>query len=62
MPPLGVVVGDVVANFEPGFGQTRKVPAIESFVFEAAPKRFGVGVIVAVAALAHALPGPVAGH
>ena len=57
MAPLGVVIGDVVANFELGFGQPGEGAAIEQFGFEAAPKRFGVGV--AVAAPAHALHGPV---
>jgi len=56
MPPLGVVIGDVVADFELGFGQSRKTAAVEQLGLEAAPKRFGVRVIVAVAAPAHALP------
>nr|WP_231402867.1 hypothetical protein [Hymenobacter guriensis] len=49
MPPLGVVVGDVVADSELGLGQAGEVAAVEQFGFEAAPKRFGVGVVVAVA-------------
>jgi len=36
--------------------------AVQQFSFEAAPKRFSVGVIVTVAALAHALYGPVPGQ
>ena len=53
MPPFGVVVGDVVADFELGFGQAGETAAVEQLGFEAAPKRFGVRVIVAVAAPAH---------
>ena len=56
---VGVVVGDVVADFKLGFGQAGEVTAVERLGFEAAPKRFGVGVIVAVAAPAHALKCPV---
>ena len=55
MTPFGVVIGDVVADFEPDFGQAGEVAAVEQFGFEAAPKRSGVGVVVAVAASAHAL-------
>ena len=54
-------IGDVVADFEPAFFQARKVAAIKQFGFEAAPKRFGVSVIVAVAASVYALPNPIAG-
>jgi len=57
MTSFGVVVGDVVADFEPGFGQAGEAAAVEQFGFEAAPKRFGVGVVVAVAAPAHASLG-----
>jgi hypothetical protein len=52
---LGVVVGDVVADFKLGFSQTGEATAVEQFGLEAALKRFGVGVVVAAAALAHAL-------
>jgi hypothetical protein len=62
MPPLGVVVGDVVADFELGFGQAEEAAVVEQFGFEAAPKRFGVGVVVAVAAPAHALLRAVFGN
>jgi hypothetical protein len=62
MAAFGVVIGDVVADFEPGFGQSRKAAAVEQFGFKAAPKRFGVGVVVTVAAPAHALPGTVFGE
>ena len=58
MPPLGVVLGDVVADFELGFGQAGEAAAVGQFGFEAAPKRFGVGLVVAVAAPAPALPAP----
>ena len=62
MPPLGVVVGDVVADFELGFGQSGETAAVEQFGFEAAPKRFGVRVVITVAAPAHALPRAVFGN
>ncbi|MDB5233609.1 MAG: hypothetical protein JWR44_602, partial [Hymenobacter sp.] len=38
MPSFGVVIGDVVADFQPGFGQTGEAAAVEEFGFEAAPK------------------------
>jgi hypothetical protein len=44
-----VVTGDVVADFLLGFGQASEAAAVEQFGFEAAPKRFGVGVVIAVA-------------
>ena len=50
MAPFGVIISDVVADFELGFGQPGKATAVEQFGLEAAPKRFGVGVVVAVAA------------
>lgn len=53
VPPLGVVVSGVVADFQLGFGQPGKAAAVEQFGFEAPPKGFGVGVIVAVATPAH---------
>jgi hypothetical protein len=56
MPSFRVVVGDVVADFEFGFGQAWEAATVEYLGFEAAPKRFGVRIIVAVAAPAHALP------
>ena len=61
MTPLSVVIGDAVVNFRPRFGQAGKAAAVEQLGFEAAPKRFGVGVIAAVAAPAPALRGSVAG-
>jgi len=45
---FGVVVGDVVADFKPGFGQAGEAAAVEQFGFEATPKRFSMGVVVAV--------------
>nr|WP_245327885.1 hypothetical protein [Hymenobacter fodinae] len=62
MPPFGVVVGDVVADFEFGFGQVGKPAAVEEFGLEAALTGFGVGIVVAVAPPAHALPRPAAGE
>ena len=55
MPPLSVIMGDMVADFELGLDQSRGAAAVEQFGFEAASKRFGGGVVVAVAASAHAL-------
>ena len=43
MAGLGVVIGDVVADFELGLGQAGEVAAVGQFGFKAAPKRFGVG-------------------
>ena len=59
MTSLGVVISDVVADFQLGFGQPGKAAAVEQLGLETAPKGFGVGVVVAVAAPAHALPGTV---
>jgi len=58
MVPLVVVIGDSQA----GFGQAGKAAAVEQFGFEAAPKGFGVGIVVAVAAPTHTLLSPVAGQ
>ena len=58
---FGIAVGHVVADFELGCGQAGKAAAVESVSFETAPKRFDVGVVVAVAAPALALSSPVAG-
>ena len=62
MPPLGVVVGDVVADFELGFGQSGETAAVEQFGPEVALKRFSVRVVITVAAPAHALPRAVSGN
>ena len=62
MTSFGVLIGDVVAGFQPSFGQTGEAAAVKQFRFEAAPKRFGVGVVVAVAAPAHALHSAVPGE
>ena len=43
MTAFSVVVGDVVADFEPGFGQAGRATAVEQPGFEAAPNRIGVG-------------------
>ena len=53
MAPFGVAVGDVVADFELGFGQAGEAAAVEQFGFEATPKRFSMGVVVAVTPPAH---------
>ena len=49
----------MVADFELGFGQAGEAPAIEQIGLKTAPIRFGMRVIVAVAAPAHALLGAV---
>ena len=64
MSAFGVIIGEIMADFQARFAQTAEAAAVEYFNFEAAPKGFGVGVVVAVAlpgttAPAHALPGPV---
>ena len=59
MASLGVVISDVLADFEPGFGQAGEAAAVEQFGLEVAPKRFGVGVVVAVAAPVHVGHGAV---
>ena len=55
MAPLGIVVGDVAADFELGSGQNGTTTAVEQRGLEAALNRFGVGVAVAIASPAHAL-------
>ena len=55
MAPFSVVIGDVVADFEPRFGQAGEAATVEQFGLEAAPKGLGVRIVVAVATLAHAL-------
>jgi hypothetical protein len=56
---LVVVVGYVLGQFQPGFFQAGEAAAVEQFGFEPAPERLGLGLVVAVAAPAHALRGPV---
>ena len=55
MNPFGAIVGYVVTDFKLGFGQAREAVAVVQFGFEAAPERFGVCVVVAIPASAHAL-------
>ena len=62
MPALGVVIGETMADFQPRFREIAEAAAGEQFGFEAAPKRFSVGVILAVAAAAHALHGLVTSY
>ena len=62
MSALGVVVDGMVPDFQACFAQVADAAAIEQFGFEATPKGFGVGIVVAVAAPAPALPGSVAGQ
>ena len=55
MAPFSVVIGNVITDFEPRFGQAGETAAVEQFGLEAAPKGFGVRVVITVAAPAHAL-------
>ncbi|MDF7815738.1 hypothetical protein [Hymenobacter sp. YC55] len=54
MATFGIVIGDIVADFEFGFGQTWKASAIEQLGFQRAPTGFRVGVVIAIAPSAHA--------
>jgi hypothetical protein len=56
MPPLGIGIGDAVADFELGFGQAGKRPPSSSLGLKMIIKRLGVGVVLTVAAQAPALP------
>ena len=59
---FGVGIGDVEADFVPGLRQAGKAATLKQFGIETAPKPFSAGIIVAIAAPAHALPRPVAGQ
>lgn len=59
MAAFGVVKGDVVANFQLGFGQVRETAAVEQLRLAAALKRLRMRIVVAVAAPAYALLGAV---
>ncbi|GAB3637935.1 hypothetical protein GCM10027422_35250 [Hymenobacter arcticus] len=52
--------GRLVADFQARLIQVAEAAAIEQFCLESTPKRFGVGIIVAVTAAAPALYGLVA--
>ena len=46
MPPLqGVVISQIVADFQARFAQIDEATAVEQLGFEPTPKGFGVGVI-----------------
>jgi len=62
MSPFSVVMSEVMADFQPGFNEVAEAAAIEQLGFEAAPKGFGMRIIVAIAASAHALHDLVARH
>lgn len=59
MPPFSIIIGDVVADSKLRFCQARETAPIEQLGLEAASKRFGMGIIVAVTPPAHALHGRV---
>ena len=59
---LDVVACPVEADLKRGFGQARKATVVGQFGLEAVPKGPGAGIVVAVAAPAHAGHGPVAGE
>ena len=55
MEPLTVIKDfNVIEDGGPCLGQILKAIAVDQFGFESAPKRFDIGVVVAVAACAHA--------
>jgi hypothetical protein len=49
LPAFGVVIGEIMAAFQSGFGELGEAAAVEQFGFKSAPKGFSVGIIVAVA-------------
>jgi hypothetical protein len=49
MPTFGVVIGEIMADFQSGFGELSQTAAVEQFGFKSAPQGFSVGIIVAVA-------------
>ncbi len=62
MSALRVVVGYIVTDFQARFAQVAEAATVEQFGFEPTPKGFGVGVILAVAAPAHALDSLMTSH
>ena len=52
---LGIIMSVVTTDFELGLGQTGEATAVEQFAFEPALKEFSGGIVIAVAAPAHAL-------
>jgi len=62
MMALDVVISDIVTDFQPCLSQVAEAAAVEQFGFKQTPKRLGVGVVVTVAAPAHALHGLVTGY
>jgi hypothetical protein len=55
---FGVVVSDVMADFEPGFSMSTKASVVEQFNFQQTPKGFGMRVVVAVALPGTTEPSP----
>lgn len=55
MPPFGVVIGEMMADFQACFAELAEAGAGEQFGFGPAPKGFSVGIIVAVTPPAHDL-------
>jgi hypothetical protein len=53
IPPLSLVIGYIVTDFQTSFGEVAETVPIEQFGFEVAPKRLSVSIIVTVAAAAH---------
>lgn len=62
MSALGVIIGEIVTDFQPAFAQVAEAAAIELFRFKATPNGFSGGIIGAVATPAPALQGSVAGQ
>ena len=62
VPTLGVVLGEIMADFQSRFGQTGEAAPVEQVGFEAAPKRLGRRSIVAIAPSTPTGQRLVAGH
>jgi hypothetical protein len=62
VPPFGVVISGIVADFQARLAQVAEAAAVEQFGFEPTSKKLRVGVIIAISPAAYALHGLVAGH
>lgn len=58
MPPSGVVGSEIMTDFQARFALLTEAATVEQFSFRSTPKRFGMGVVVAVAAAAPATTTP----
>lgn len=62
MLPFGFVISEIMADFQARFTEVAEAAPVKQFGFKSAPKRFGMGIIVAVAVPAHALHDLVASY